>query len=251
MGRRSRPAAVHAVELSGIRAGLRWRRSTRHLDVDTRCVCLDRELSVGARMGKRTKLGPRGQGSRVHCRCDCRGGATADHRMPGGAADECAAATEPVAYARRQNDGRYQGPCRECAGVTRRGGAAALSCVPELSGTSRLQLRSRVRTQRRTAVRPRPLIRARPPRVERQPGARTAPPRRGFAGPLRALPSRLAFAAAVTEQEGAVRGAHTIPGTNAKLFPALPVRARWLRQPLRRTAEPLREGDAVLTLIYA
>ena len=47
VGRRDGPAAVHALELPAIRAGLRRRRPPRHLDVAGRHLRVDRELPEG------------------------------------------------------------------------------------------------------------------------------------------------------------------------------------------------------------
>ena len=82
LGRRDGTAAVHAVELSSVRAGLRRRWQARHLDDARRCVCLDCELPEGPRLDRRPDLGSRGQG--------LEGGGAARSREPSNAGREVA-----------------------------------------------------------------------------------------------------------------------------------------------------------------
>ena len=63
VGRRARPAAVHALDLSRVRAGLRRRRPARHLDVAGRRVRVGRPLPEGARLVGQRDVGPRGEGA--------------------------------------------------------------------------------------------------------------------------------------------------------------------------------------------
>ena len=57
VGRCPRPAAVHALELPGVRAGLRRRRPPRHLDLGARRVRLDRLLHAARTGGRRERRG--------------------------------------------------------------------------------------------------------------------------------------------------------------------------------------------------
>ena len=58
VGRRDGPAAVPALELPEVRAGLRRRRPARHLDVAARRVRLDRRLHGLERLDDRRVMGP-------------------------------------------------------------------------------------------------------------------------------------------------------------------------------------------------
>ena len=57
VGGRDGPGAVHAVQLSEVRRGLRRRRQARHLVHAGRHLRVDRELPEGSRLGRRTRTG--------------------------------------------------------------------------------------------------------------------------------------------------------------------------------------------------
>ena len=63
VGRRHGPDAVHAVQLSQIRRGLRRQRPARHLAHHRRRARVDCQLSQGLRLGRRRDVGPRGEGA--------------------------------------------------------------------------------------------------------------------------------------------------------------------------------------------
>ena len=88
VGRRARAAAVHAVELSAIRAGLRRRRQARHLEVDAGRVRVDRQLPRGARLEHAIRPGAAKSTCRPLPDGARRGGAAADRRLPRATADD-------------------------------------------------------------------------------------------------------------------------------------------------------------------
>ena len=63
VGGRDGADAVHALQLSRARAGLRRRRPPRHLDDAARRVCVDCELHDRLRVEGRSDLGSRGEGA--------------------------------------------------------------------------------------------------------------------------------------------------------------------------------------------
>src|SRR5262249_49332740 len=63
LGRRAGAAAVHAVELPALRAGLRRRRETRHLELAGGRLRVDRELPRRARLAEGPDVGARGLGA--------------------------------------------------------------------------------------------------------------------------------------------------------------------------------------------
>ena len=107
VGRRAGPAAVHAVQLSALRAGLRRRRQARHLEVHARRLRVDRQLPLGVRLEQGTDLGPGGQSRRPRCsKGSPETRAASDRGVPGAAADDGAAAARDLEEARREDSRR-------------------------------------------------------------------------------------------------------------------------------------------------